>query len=271
MEISIDDSVTQARANREAPVDVDQSFPEGGAASRTHRFKERSPTLVAKAKKLRLRSDGALRCDVCEFSFEEMYGDVGRGRIEVHHLTPVAKLARSTPTTLADLALLRSNCHSWMREREPCMSIPRFRHALILALGFLVIGCVTNSIDDESDTLRQLERERLRALVEADVQRARELHAPQFQLVNPRGETLTKDAYLGGIESGRLDYLLWEPVSDIAVRMHGDIAVLRYRSRLEIVVDGQRVPEAQYWHTDSYERQAGRWQVVWSQATLAAP
>lgn len=150
------------------------------------------------------------------------------------------------------------------------MFTSRFHYALILAFGLHMIGCTTNSNEDEADTLRQLERARLRALVEADMQRARELHAPQFQLVNPRGETLTKDEYLGGIESGRLDYLLWEPVSDIAVRMHGGAAVIRYRSRLEIMVDGQRVPEAQYWHTDSYEMHAGQWQVVWSQATLAS-
>lgn len=131
-------------------------------------------------------------------------------------------------------------------------------------------ACVAYSNKDEADALRQLERERLGALVNADVRRARELHAEEFQLVNPRGETLTKDQYLGGIESGRLDYLLWEPISPIAVRLHGDAAVIRYRSRLEIVVDGQRVPEAQYWHTDSYEKHAGKWQVVWSQATLAS-
>lgn len=150
------------------------------------------------------------------------------------------------------------------------MSTLRFDYALVLAFGLLFSGCVAYSNEDEADALRQLERERLSALVNADVQRARELHAEEFQLVNPRGETLTKDQYLGGIESGRLDYLLWEPVSPIAVRLHGDAAVIRYRSRLEIVVDGQRVPEAQYWHTDSYEKHAGNWQVVWSQATLAS-
>jgi hypothetical protein len=150
------------------------------------------------------------------------------------------------------------------------MSTNRFGRAIILTFALLMIGGIAYSNEDEADALRQLERERLRALVEADVQRARELHAEEFQLVNPRGETLTKDQYLGGIESGRLDYLLWEPVSHIAVRLHGDAAVIRYRSRLEIVVDGQRVPEAQYWHTDSYEKHAGKWQVVWSQATLAS-
>lgn len=150
------------------------------------------------------------------------------------------------------------------------MSTLRFNYALVLTLGLLMGACDTYSNEDEADALRQLERERLGALVNADVQRARELHAEEFQLVNPRGEILTKDQYLGGIESGRLDYLLWEPVSPIAVRLHGDAAVIRYQSRLEIVVDGQRVPEAQYWHTDSYEKHAGQWQVVWSQATLAS-
>lgn len=146
----------------------------------------------------------------------------------------------------------------------------RFDYALVLAFGLLMSASVAYSKEDEADAIRQLERERLNALVNADVPRARELHSEDFQLVNPRGETLTKDQYLGSIESGQLDYLLWEPVSPIEVRLHGDAAVIRYRARLEIVVDGQRVPEAQYWHTDSYEKHAGKWQVVWSQATLAS-
>jgi hypothetical protein len=151
------------------------------------------------------------------------------------------------------------------------MSTSRFDCAFVLTFALLMIRGVAYANADDADVLRQLERERLRSLVEADMKRARELHAEEFQLVNPRGETLTKDQYLSGIESGRLDYLLWEPVSHIAARLHGDAAVIRYRSRLEIVVDGQRVPEAQYWHTDSYEKHAGKWQVVWSQATLASP
>jgi ketosteroid isomerase-like protein len=150
------------------------------------------------------------------------------------------------------------------------MSTLHFDCALVLAFALLMSANVAYSKDNEADAIRQLERERLSALVNADVQRARELHSEEFQLVNPRGETPTKDQYLGGIKSGQLDYLLWEPVSPIAVRLHGDAAVIRYRARLAIVVDGQRVPEAQYWHTDSYEKHAGQWQVVWSQATLAS-
>ena len=44
-------------------------------------------------------------------------------------------------------------------------------------------------------------------------------------------------------------------------------AVIRYQSRLEIIVGGNKAPLKRYWHTDTYEKQSGRWQVVWSQAT----
>jgi hypothetical protein len=119
----------------------------------------------------------------------------------------------------------------------------------------------------EADLVRATERERLRALVQADLEVARRLHADDFQLINPRGESLSKEQYLGGVASGELDYVVWEPESSIDVRVHGDAAVIRYRSKLEIVVRGQRVPLQRYWHTDSYEKRDGRWQVVWSQAT----
>ena len=115
--------------------------------------------------------------------------------------------------------------------------------------------------------IRTLERERLRALVEADLTIAEPLHADNFQLINPVGETLTKAQYLGGIASGEIDYRVWEPDSTIAVRAYGEAVVIRYRARLEIVSGGHHVPLGHYWHTDLYERRDGRWQVTWSQAT----
>ena len=115
--------------------------------------------------------------------------------------------------------------------------------------------------------LRATERERLRALVAADLEVANRLHADDFQLVNPRGGVLSKEQYLGGIASGYLNYRLWEPDCEIDVRLYGQGAVIRYRSRLHMSVDGAEGMIGQYWHTDAYERRDGRWQVVWSQAT----
>ena len=111
---------------------------------------------------------------------------------------------------------------------------------------------------------------RLRALVEADLTIAEPLHADDFQLINPVGETLTKAQYLGDIASGEIDYRVWEPDSAIAVRVSSEAAVIRYRSRLEIVSGGHHVPLGHYWHTDLYELRDQHWQIVWSQATAIA-
>ena len=126
-------------------------------------------------------------------------------------------------------------------------------------------GSKLNSAD-EADLIRSIEHTRLRALVDADIATARRLHAEEFQLINPLGGSLSKEQYLGGVASGELDYVSWDP-ENIEVRVYGTVAAIRYRSQLEIIVAGQKIPRQRYWHTDLYERRNGQWQVVWSHAT----
>src|SRR5215207_2661009 len=76
-------------------------------------------------------------------------------------------------------------------------------------------------------------------------------------------ESLSKEQYLGAVASGEIDYLVWEPEA-IEVRLSGEMALIRYTSRLELVAGGQGIPLRHYWHTDSYERREGHWQAVWS-------
>lgn len=123
----------------------------------------------------------------------------------------------------------------------------------------------------EAEQIRDIERARLRALVNADMSAAELLHAPDFQLITPIGATLSKAEYLGAVASGQIKYLLWEP-GDIAVRLYAASTLLRYRARLEVVFGGHKVPPGDYWHTDAYELRDQRWMVVWSQATaISAP
>jgi len=122
-----------------------------------------------------------------------------------------------------------------------------------------------------ADLIRATERERLRALVAADLAVANQLHADDFQLINPGGGVLSKEQYLGGIASGYLNYRVWEPDSAIEVRLYGDNgAVIRYRSRLHMSLGGADGSLLHYWHTDSHELRDGQWQVLWSQATQIA-
>ena len=114
-----------------------------------------------------------------------------------------------------------------------------------------------------ADEVRAVERARLHALVAGDIGTARLLHASDFHLVTPSGKTHSRESYLGAIASGDLIYLVFEPISEIDVRLYEPgAAVIRYRSRIEM-----EQYRADCWHTDTYERCDDRWQIVWSQAT----
>jgi hypothetical protein len=128
---------------------------------------------------------------------------------------------------------------------------------------------MTLNCQKDEDLIRDTERRRINALVQADVAKAKPFHADDFQLIIPTGIVLTRDEYLGAIAVGRLRYQSWEP-HDIAVRLHGSNAVIRYRASLQVTFEGHALPPAGSWHTDTYERREDRWLVVWSQATVIA-
>ena len=121
-----------------------------------------------------------------------------------------------------------------------------------------------------AEQLRDLERSRLRALVECDMPLAWQLHAPDFQLVTPGGRAFTREQYLGKIERGILRYLRWEP-GPMQVRLRSDMALVRYQATLEIDAGGGHGTPFQCWHIDAYELNGTAWQVVWSQATAVKP
>ena len=77
---------------------------------------------------------------------------------------------------------------------------------------------------------------------------------------------MSKDEYLAGVESGELDYRVFEADSDIAVRLFDGAGVVRYQARIEIAFSGQ-FESGLYWQTDVYEHREGRRQAVWSHAT----
>ncbi|SJN12811.1 hypothetical protein FM113_15890 [Leucobacter sp. 7(1)] len=124
----------------------------------------------------------------------------------------------------------------------------------------------TNTATTAEELIRSTERARLRALVDGNTQRALEYHSDDFELITPIGARLTREQYLGAVAAGQINYLSWEP-GPIAVRCEANTATIRYQATLEVEFGGHRVARTSYWHTDSYELHAGRWQAVWSQAT----
>lgn len=84
---------------------------EGRISLRVHKVRERDPKIKKKAIEIFIKQNGSIYCEVCNFSFEEKYGDLGKGFIEVHHLKPISEYDENEITFIENLKLVCSNCH----------------------------------------------------------------------------------------------------------------------------------------------------------------
>ena len=160
-------------------------------------------------------------------------------------------------------------------------SISRIRYMLITAVvAALLLPAVASAKGErpkgagearQVERLRQIEKQRLQALVDADVAVARRLIASDFELINPLGTVLTRNAVLGGVSSGALDFLSDTVTSQIRVRLHGNSAVLRYRHTIDVAVVPIGHLTHPAWTTALYERRKGNWQIVWEQTGAIGP
>jgi 5-methylcytosine-specific restriction enzyme A len=72
-----------------------------------------------------------IRCKVCGFDFAAVYGQIGEGFIEVHHIEPVSGILPGTIVDPAkDLAPVCPNCHAMLHRRKPPYSIDELRSML---------------------------------------------------------------------------------------------------------------------------------------------
>jgi Domain of unknown function (DUF4440) len=116
--------------------------------------------------------------------------------------------------------------------------------------------------------LAQLERRRLQAIVGADLAVLEETHAPGFVLCTPSGTLMDRAQYLGRIVDGSVRYLRFEPDGPVESMQSASLGVVRYRSFIDISIDGREPGHLECWHLDVYELTGrGRWQCRWSQAT----
>jgi 5-methylcytosine-specific restriction protein A len=107
------------------PEEGEDEAPEGRLLYRRHRTRERDQRLVKRKKDAALKK-GPLACEVCDFIFEEAYGELGKDYIECHHRRPLSE-SGTTTTKLADLALLCSNCHRMAHRGNPWPTVEELR------------------------------------------------------------------------------------------------------------------------------------------------
>lgn len=103
---------------------------EGELVYRLHKARERDNRLSESKKKLTLKKTGKLKCEVCEFDFHEVYGELGKGFIECHHTKQLSSYETQQKTQLNDLALVCSNCHRMLHRNKTDMSIQTLKKIL---------------------------------------------------------------------------------------------------------------------------------------------
>ena len=116
------------------------------------------------------------------------------------------------------------------------------------------------------EAVRTVDRDRIAALVAGNVDAALPYFSMDYWLIDVSGGSWGRDDYLAAIRGGHLNYFSWDAESDVAVRLVGNTAILRYRASIVIEDHNLKIP-GDFWHTDYYERVDGKWLVVWSQAT----
>ncbi len=83
-----------------------QNYEEGATREITRELRFRDSRLKKAAILIR-----GCKCEICGFEFEESYGELGSGYIEIHHLRPLSKAKKSRPTSIEEVALVCANCH----------------------------------------------------------------------------------------------------------------------------------------------------------------
>ena len=84
---------------------------EGKILYKIHRIRERDNDLRPQYINDYLKKHTKLQCELCRFSPQQIYKNLGENILEIHHTVPLCKLPEMTKTKLSDLILLCPNCH----------------------------------------------------------------------------------------------------------------------------------------------------------------
>ena len=69
-----------------------------------------------------------VNCSICNFNFSEIFGDLGKGFIHVHHLKPLSEIGELYHLNpISDLRPVCPNCHSMLHRQVPALSIEELK------------------------------------------------------------------------------------------------------------------------------------------------
>lgn len=118
--------------DRDEPYVTVISRKEGGKQEFYGTKHERNYANRKNAIKIHVKKHGSIKCMICGFDFEEIYGEAGRNFIEVHHIKPLSDMKEKTevnPET--DLVCICANCHRIIhRHRDKIYSMEEMKELI---------------------------------------------------------------------------------------------------------------------------------------------
>jgi putative restriction endonuclease len=111
---------------------IEGDFEEGKKYFVTHLCIERNPKVIKLAKDNFKNNNGKLYCEVCEFDFNNVYGERGFDFIEGHHKIPLAALNNSSNqrVNISDINMVCSNCHRMIHRKKQWITIEELKEII---------------------------------------------------------------------------------------------------------------------------------------------
>lgn len=70
-------------------------------------------------------------CSVCSLDFSVMYGEIGKGFIHVHHVTPISEIGVAYKVDpIRDLVPVCPNCHAMLHTKKPPYSVLELKNII---------------------------------------------------------------------------------------------------------------------------------------------
>ncbi len=110
-------------------IDENTKFSEGLAARVLVNRYERS----VEARRKCIDAKG-YKCSVCGMDFEKKYGEIGKGFIHIHHITPISAIGKDYKIDYKkDLVPVCPNCHAMLHRKDPPYTIDELKKLIVLS------------------------------------------------------------------------------------------------------------------------------------------
>jgi len=141
------------------------------------------------------------------------------------------------------------------------------RFVVFVVVLLFVVGtfCISAAAQGTADQIKKMETDRAAAVVKGDLARLDKETSDDYTLINVNGQMTSKSQMLDGFKSGKTR-LTTDDVSDMNVRVYGDVAVVTGKATVKGTLGGKDV-DGQALFTRVYLKKAGQWQAVALQQT----